>query len=172
GGAGGGGEERVSTGEAFIGFPLDRVSAAVPPGGDPRLEAESIDPGELTKESTAQEKTQASATTLDCRIQGGVQTAGPHGGRRSGSQAWTQQLPAAEHICFRSASSMVGQARPQLPQLSGSERARQLGGAPHGSGSNSALHARPQVQTPLIWEQVANPLAIPGHCCVPPQVCG
>jgi hypothetical protein len=35
---------------------------------------------------------------------------------------------------------MVGQARPQLPQLSGSERARHTGGAPHGSGSNLESH--------------------------------
>ena len=105
-------------------------------------------------------------------LHGGVHTVGPQGGCRSGSQAWMQQLPAAEHICCRSSSSMVGQARPQLPQLSGSERARHTGGVPHGSGSNPALQARPQVQPPLICEQVANPLAMPGHRCVPPQVCG
>src|SRR5262249_55848262 len=83
-----------------------------------------------------------------------------------------QQRPLFEHICLVSSSSTVGHARPQRPQLSGSESGRQTGGIPHGSGSKPALQASPHVHPPPPWVQVANPLAIPGHCCVPPHVRG
>src|SRR5262249_33457173 len=84
----------------------------------------------------------------------------------------TRQPPGVDHICLVSSSSTVGQARPQRPQLSGSVSGRQTGGVPHGCGSKPALQDRPQVHTPPTCEQVADPLAIPGQCCVPPQVCG
>jgi hypothetical protein len=74
--------------------------------------------------------------------------------------------------------SVVGQARPQTPQLSASLSGLQTGGAPHGSGSKPALHFSPHVHVAvgsggaLSGVQVAYPFWMPGQFTEPLQVRG